>query len=51
MQPDLIALGEPMIEFNQLSDGGAGNWRMGHGGDTSNSAIAARSEASSELRP
>lgn len=41
MQPDLIAPGEPMIEFNQLSDGGAGNWRMGHGGDTSNSAIAA----------
>ena len=41
MQPDLIALGEPMIEFNQLSDAGAGNWRMGHGGDTSNSAIAA----------
>ena len=41
MQPDLVALGEAMIEFNQLSDAGAGTWRMGHGGDTSNSAIAA----------
>lgn len=41
MQPDLIALGEPMIEFNQLSDAGTAHWRMGHGGDTSNTAIAA----------
>ncbi len=41
MQPDLIALGEAMIEFNQLSEAGADQWRLGHGGDTSNSAIAA----------
>lgn len=47
MQPDLIALGEPMIEFNQLSGGGAGTWRLGHGGDTSNAAIAAARQGAS----
>jgi len=41
LQPDLIALGEPMIEFNQHPDAGPDQWRLGHGGDTSNSAIAA----------
>lgn len=47
MQPDLIALGEPMIEFNQLSDAGTAHWRMGHGGDTSNTAIAAARQGAS----
>ena len=35
---DIIALGEPLIEFNHIE---ASNWLMGHGGDTSNVAIAA----------
>lgn len=36
--PDILCLGEPMLEFNQQSDG---NYLPGHGGDTSNAAIAA----------
>jgi len=38
MQPDIICLGEPMMEFNQQQDG---RYLAGHGGDTSNTAIAA----------
>ncbi len=38
MQPDIICLGEPMLEFNQQPDG---RYLAGHGGDTSNTAIAA----------
>jgi len=38
MQPDILCLGEPMLEFNQQPDG---NYLPGHGGDTSNVAIAA----------
>ncbi|MFY8105010.1 MAG: sugar kinase, partial [Ramlibacter sp.] len=42
---DIVALGEPMVEFNQTNAGeGAPNGRMylqGFGGDTSNFAIAA----------
>ncbi|MES1153048.1 MAG: sugar kinase, partial [Dongia sp.] len=38
-QPDLICLGEPLVEFNQLPDGGL--YQAGFGGDTSNTAIAA----------
>ena len=41
MAPDILALGEPLVEFNQ---GGAGDGRtylQGFGGDTSNAAIAA----------
>jgi 2-dehydro-3-deoxygluconokinase len=36
--PELLCLGEPMVEFNQQPDG---RFLMGHGGDTSNCAIAA----------
>lgn len=36
--PDIICLGEPLLEFNQQPDG---NYLPGHGGDTSNCAIAA----------
>ena len=36
--PDIVALGEPMIEFNEEPDG---RYRQGFGGDTSNAAIAA----------
>jgi 2-dehydro-3-deoxygluconokinase len=37
---DVVALGEPMIEFNQTVAGQA-NYLQGFGGDTSNAAIAA----------
>lgn len=37
--PDLICLGEPMVEFNQLPEGDL--YKAGFGGDTSNTAIAA----------
>jgi len=39
MHLDIIGLGEPLIEFNQT--GTDGNYRLGHGGDTSNAVIAA----------
>jgi 2-dehydro-3-deoxygluconokinase len=41
--PDLVCLGEPMIEFNRQPAGADGRvfWLEGHGGDTSNCAIAA----------
>lgn len=38
---DVVALGEPMIEFNQVRAGDPASWRQGYGGDTSNMAIAA----------
>lgn len=38
MSPDIICMGEPMLEFNQQPDG---SYRRGFGGDTSNVAIAA----------
>ena len=37
---DVLALGEPMIEFNQTTPGRPG-FLQGFGGDTSNAAIAA----------
>lgn len=37
---DIIALGEPLFEFNRRA-GDEGLWLEGHGGDTSNAAIAA----------
>lgn len=37
-QPDIICLGEPMLELNQQPDG---RYLEGYGGDTSNCAIAA----------
>ncbi|MDE2007580.1 MAG: sugar kinase [Rhodospirillales bacterium] len=43
MPPDLLCMGEPMLEFNQLPPGPDGRvlFLEGHGGDTSNAAIAA----------
>jgi 2-dehydro-3-deoxygluconokinase len=43
MMPDLLCMGEPMLEFNQLPPGPDGRvlYLEGHGGDTSNAAIAA----------
>jgi 2-dehydro-3-deoxygluconokinase len=47
--PDILCMGEPMLEFNQQPRDDAGRvlYLAGHGGDTSNAAIAAaRSGAS-----
>ncbi|EHL97197.1 kinase, PfkB family [Acetobacteraceae bacterium AT-5844] len=43
MTPELLCIGEPMLEFNQNSkdDQGRPLYLEGHGGDTSNAAIAA----------
>jgi 2-dehydro-3-deoxygluconokinase len=38
MTPDILCLGEPLVEFNQQRDG---RYLPGYGGDTSNAAIAA----------
>jgi len=38
---DILALGEPMVEFNQTGDGGGRLYLQGYGGDTSNFAISA----------
>jgi 2-dehydro-3-deoxygluconokinase len=38
---DLVALGEPLIEFNQTRPDDAAGYRQGFGGDTSNCTIAA----------
>jgi len=44
MQPEIICLGEPLMEFNQQPDG---RYLSGHGGDTSNTAIAAARQGAS----
>jgi 2-dehydro-3-deoxygluconokinase len=43
MTMDLLCMGEPMLEFNQLppQPNGTRHYLEGHGGDTSNAAIAA----------
>ena len=43
MTVDLLCMGEPMLEFNQLPQlpDGTRHYLEGHGGDTSNAAIAA----------
>ncbi len=38
---DVLAFGEPMVEFNQTGGAGSRNYLQGFGGDTSNAAIAA----------
>ena len=38
---DIVAYGEPMVEFNQTGDGGGRQYLQGFGGDSSNFAIAA----------
>ena len=42
--PDIICLGEPLMEFNEQADG---RYLAGHGGDTSNTAIAAARQGAS----
>jgi 2-dehydro-3-deoxygluconokinase len=43
MSVDLLCMGEPMLEFNQLPPraDGSRHYLEGHGGDTSNAAVAA----------
>jgi 2-dehydro-3-deoxygluconokinase len=38
---DILAIGEPMVEFNEDRSGSEPTYRPGHGGDTSNTIIAA----------
>ena len=38
---DILAFGEPMVEFNQTGEGSGRHYLQGFGGDTSNFAIAA----------
>lgn len=38
---DIVAIGEPMIEFNRTRSAAADTYLQGYGGDTSNMAIAA----------
>lgn len=38
---DIVAFGEPMVEFNQTGDAGGRSYLQGFGGDTSNFVIAA----------
>lgn len=44
MTPDILCLGEPLLEFNEQPDG---RYLSGHGGDTSNVAIAAARQGAS----
>ena len=46
---DLLCMGEPMLEFNQLPSraDGSRHYLEGHGGDTSNAAIAAARQGAS----
>jgi len=39
--PELVALGEPMVEFNQTGQQSGRIFLQGFGGDTSNFAVAA----------
>ncbi len=49
MNVDLLCVGEPMLEFNQLPllPDGARHYLEGHGGDTSNAAVAAARQGAS----
>ena len=39
--PDIVSLGEPLIEFNRPKEGDGKSWLQGFGGDSQNVAIAA----------
>jgi 2-dehydro-3-deoxygluconokinase len=49
MAVDLLCMGEPMLEFNQLppQPNGEVHYLEGHGGDTSNAAVAAARQGAS----
>ena len=40
MRLDVLCLGEPLLEFNQIKEGYKKNYISGYGGDTSNTAIS-----------
>ena len=46
---DILAIGEPMVEFNEDRSGPAPLYRPGHGGDTSNAIIAAARKTKVDL--
>jgi 2-dehydro-3-deoxygluconokinase len=41
MSPDIVSIGEPLIEFNRPKEGDGRTWLQGFGGDSQNCAIAA----------
>jgi len=45
--PDLVSLGEPLIEFNRPREGDGRTWLQGFGGDSQNVAIAAQRQGAS----
>lgn len=45
--PDILAFGEPMVEFNQTGEGDGRLYLQGFGGDTSNFAVAAARQGAS----
>ncbi|MDB5489585.1 MAG: 2-dehydro-3-deoxygluconokinase [Reyranella sp.] len=45
--PDIICLGEPLIEFNRPKEGDGRTWLQGFGGDSQNVAIAAARQGAS----
>jgi 2-dehydro-3-deoxygluconokinase len=45
--PDILCFGEPLLEFNQRPDTNPPLYLKGHGGDTSNAAIAAARQGAS----
>ena len=40
MRLDVLCLGEPLLEFNQIKEGNKKTYSSGYGGDTSNTAIS-----------
>jgi len=47
MKLDVLCMGEPLLEFNQIPDNAINTYRSGFGGDTSNTAIAVARQGSS----
>jgi 2-dehydro-3-deoxygluconokinase len=45
--PDIVCLGEPLIEFNRPREGDGRTWLQGFGGDSQNVAIAAAHQGAS----
>lgn len=47
ISPDIVCLGEPLIEFNRPKEGDGRTWLQGFGGDSQNVAIAAARQGAS----
>ncbi len=47
ISPDIVSLGEPLIEFNRPKEGDGRTWLQGFGGDSQNVAIAAARQGAS----